>query len=100
MKHLSIISLRGLASILTVAALLVIAVSFGYQDQAVAAKAQPAATPAATPAAAPEAKPAKKDEAINSIDSRIQNLQNTRDCIDKAQTNKGVETCRAGLKRK
>ncbi len=96
MKHLSTLSLRGLASILTVAALPVFTVSFGYQDHAVAAKAQPAATPAA----APEAKPAKKEEAINSIDSRIQNLQNTRDCIDKAQTNKGVETCRAGLKRK
>lgn len=59
---------------------------------------QPAASPANAAQATPKTE-AQKD-AIDSIDARITNLQDARDCINKAQSHQAVQACRAGLKQK
>lgn len=63
------------------------------------AQAEEKPQPAASPAVAPPPPSPAKQEAIDSIDARIQNLQNTRDCINQAQSHQVAEACRAKLKR-
>ena len=66
---------------------------------ALAADPVPAVTPAAegskgeTPV-----KPQVKQEAVHDLDARINNLQNTRDCIKESQTKESIQRCRANLR--